>query len=187
MSSPPSSSSWRSSPLYFETGGPGRARSSVRSLPPRGPLECPGESEACWSERDTQHSGTFRDLRRTAWYEMSARVIDDGGSGRRHSRDAPFLSCFSTTWSLVRSSALSNRQLGQGRFADQRRRINQGCGRLEGRQAHTFLINARRTSSRNDETARSDLAVPRPAPRAGRVALCDAPLGSVHPVDSFSG
>jgi hypothetical protein len=160
---------------YFDSEG--QSGEVLRLVaPPRSPIDCPSESEACWSDRATVHSETFRDLP-DGWYEMRARVIDDGGLPD----ESPETHLFYVFFDDIKPCAVlgTTDNNWDSAACGPPGSNNQGCGRLEGRQAHTFLINAT-DLSRNATTERRFLEY--------RVQL-RAQVGSpcaTHLADSFT-
>ncbi|MGH2569695.1 MAG: hypothetical protein ACRDGR_00625 [bacterium] len=122
--------------LYYFSGGQVGESHVVRYVFPR-PLPnaiCPDD---CWSPRDRDTFTRFSDLS-DGWYEMRVRAIDRGGA----IDDTPALKLFYVFFDdIAPVAAIQN---------------NPRCGRLNGAQSYTFLINGSDVS-RNAVTPRSKL------------------------------
>lgn len=128
---------------YFFSGGQVGEDHVIRYVDPR-PFPGANCPDDCWSPRDTDQSTTFTALD-DGWYEMRVRAIDREGAVDPNPARKLFYVFFDDVLPVAIIGII--RPDGSN---------DQGCGRLGGSQAHTFLVNAH-DESRNAVTDRSDL------------------------------
>jgi len=147
---------------YFFSGGQVGEEHVIRYVNPR-PFPgatCPDD---CWSPRDRDQSVTFNGLD-DGFYEMRVRAIDREGVEDPSPARKLFYVFFDDIAPVPIIGIIDNN--GQNL---------QGCGRLNGRQAHTFQVNATDVS-RNDVTPRSRLQY-RVQLRADNQSICTQHIG----------